>query len=213
MRRASGSNGMSHLTELQRSAVQNAQALLERDGLSPRDLDSVSPSPSPSPLPLSPVYAASESTSPHLCTATALASTQHARPNAAISIHYIPPPARPFTDDDRVQKLHRVTRRTSVHAVVEHPVGAIIEYPQTGQHENESVAHIFHIDPTTSESFLRPQSSFQYPLGDGHGGQTISQCLMLRNAEGHPVSCSNLKTSCTSLFFLRQLMPLICLFR
>lgn len=205
---------MSHLTELQRSAVQNAQALLESAGLSPRDLDSVSPSPSPSlpsPLPLSPVHIAS--TSPHLCTATAPASTQHARPSAAISTHYIPPPARPFTDEDRVRNLHRVTRRTSAHAVVEHPIGAIVEYPQTGQRANESVAHVFHIDPTTSESFLRPQSSFQYSLGDGHGGQTISQCLMLRNAEGHPVSCSNLKTSCTSLFFLRQLMPLICLFR
>ncbi|KAG2127173.1 uncharacterized protein EDB93DRAFT_1270945, partial [Suillus bovinus] len=110
--------------------------------------------------------------------------------------------ARPFTDEERVQELHHVTCRTSAHSVIEHLVGAIIEYPQTGQHENKSVAYIFHIDPTTSESFLRPQSSFQYSLGDGHGGQIISQCLMLRNAQGHPVSCANLKTSCTSLFSL-----------
>ncbi|KAG1887408.1 uncharacterized protein F5891DRAFT_967475 [Suillus fuscotomentosus] len=185
---------MSHLTELQRSAVQNAQALLESAGLSPRDLDSVSPSPSPTPL--SPVHIAS--TPLHLSTVTAPA-IQHACSHPTISTYYIPPPARPFTDEDRVREFHRVTRRTSAHSLVEHPVGAIVEYPQTGQYANESVAHIFHIDPTTSKSSLRPQSSFQYSLGDGHGGKTISRCLMLRDAEGHPVSCTSLKTSCTSL--------------
>ncbi|KAG2127174.1 uncharacterized protein EDB93DRAFT_1257160 [Suillus bovinus] len=79
---------MSHLTELQRSAVQNAQALLESAGLSPRDLDSVSPSPSPSPS--TDIHVASMPL--HLCTGTAPA-IQHARLNAAISTYYIPPPA------------------------------------------------------------------------------------------------------------------------
>ncbi|KAJ8591473.1 hypothetical protein M405DRAFT_735014, partial [Rhizopogon salebrosus TDB-379] len=111
---------------------------------------------------------------------------------------YIPPPARPFTEDDRKWERHHITCKTSAHAVIEHPVGAIVEYPQTGQLATESVAHIFHVNPSSFSHVLHPKSSFQYSLGDGHGGRMIGQCLMLRDAEGNPVPCTNLKTSCKS---------------
>ncbi|KAG1862305.1 hypothetical protein F4604DRAFT_1657854 [Suillus subluteus] len=191
---------MSFLTDFQRSAVQSAQILLENAGLSPRDLDSFSSSSSPSPSPSSPSPLPSPSslpgTLPKICPASL--STRNTC-LAVAGAHYTPPPARPFTAEDHMQGRHRVTRKTSAHAIVEHPIGAIVEYPQTGRHANESIAHIFHIDPSTFTSTLRPKSSFQYSLGDGHGGQIIGKCLMLRDAGGQPVSCAKLRTSCKGL--------------
>ncbi|KIK33430.1 hypothetical protein CY34DRAFT_99623 [Suillus luteus UH-Slu-Lm8-n1] len=183
---------MSFLTDFQRCAVQSAQILLENAGLSPQDLDSFSSSSSSSPSPPSPP----SSTLPILCPASP--STRNA-PLAVAGARYIPPPARPFTAEDLTQGRHRVTRKTSAHAIVEHPIGAIVEYPQTGHHVGESIAHIFHVDPSSFTPSLHPKSSFQYSLGDGHGGQIIGQCLMLRDTSRQPVSCTKLRTSCKGL--------------
>ncbi|KAG2137941.1 hypothetical protein DEU56DRAFT_736613 [Suillus clintonianus] len=181
---------MSFLTDFQRSAVQSAQVLLENAGLSPRDLDSFSLSSSPPPSSPAP------STLPELCPASPSARNTCL---AVAGARYIPPAAQLFTAEDRTQGRHRVTRKTSAHAIVEHPIGAIVEYPQTGHRADESVAHVFHVDPSSFTSSPHPKSSFQYSLGDGHGGRTIGQCLMLRDAEGRPLSCTKLKTSCKGL--------------
>ncbi|KAG2086384.1 uncharacterized protein F5147DRAFT_588546 [Suillus discolor] len=186
---------MSFLTDFQRSAVQSAQILLENAGLSPQDLDSFSlssSSPSPPPSPSSPP----PSTLPKFCPASL--STRNTC-LAVAGTRYTPPPAQPFTVEDRLQGRHRVTRKTSAHAIIKHPIGATVEYPQTGCHADESVAHIFHINPSMFTSTLHPKSSFQYSLGDGHGGQIIGKCLMLHDAGGQPVSCAKLRTSCKGL--------------
>ncbi|KAG0697536.1 hypothetical protein DFH29DRAFT_758842, partial [Suillus ampliporus] len=84
-------------------------------------------------------------------------------------------------------------------AVIEHPISAIVEYPQTGCLSTQSIAHIFHVDPlsfTSKSSNLHPKSNFQYSLGNGHSGKIIGQCLMLCDAKGRPVSCTKLRTSC-----------------
>ncbi|KAG1841105.1 hypothetical protein DFJ58DRAFT_732557 [Suillus subalutaceus] len=191
---------MSFLTDFQRSAVQSAQILLENAGLSPRDLDSFSSSslPSPSSSSPSPLLSPSSppSTLPKFCPASL---STHYTCLAVAGTHYTPPPVRPFTAEDHMQGWHCVTHKTSAHAIVEHPIGAIVEYPQTGRHADESIAHIFHIDPSMFTSTLHPKSSFQYSLGDGHGGQIIGKCLMLRDAGGQPVSCAKLRTSCKGL--------------
>ncbi|KAG1788472.1 uncharacterized protein HD556DRAFT_1245206, partial [Suillus plorans] len=86
--------------------------------------------------------------------------------------------------------------KSVAHAFVEHPLGAIVEYPQTGDAPDQSIAHIFNIDPTTFHSSQHPKANFQYSLGNVHGSRDVSKCLMLRDGQGQPVSCSNLKTSC-----------------
>ncbi|KAG2110340.1 uncharacterized protein F5147DRAFT_772592 [Suillus discolor] len=193
---------MSFLTDFQRSAVQSAQILLENAGLSPRDLDSFSSSssspsppsssPSPPPSPSSPP----PSTLPKFCPASL--STRNTC-LAVAGTRYTPPPAQPFTVEDRLQGRHCVTRKTSAHAIIEHPIGATVEYPQTRRHADESIAHIFHINPSMFTSTLHLKSSFQYSLGDRHGGQIIGKCLMLHDAGGQPVSCAKLRTSCKGL--------------
>jgi len=178
---------MSFLTDFQRSVAQSAQILLENAGLSLQDLDSfslsspspssLSPLPPPPPSPSSPI----PSTLPKFCPASL---STHNTCLAVAGAHYTPPPAQPFTVEDHMKEWHHVTCKTSAHAIVEHPIGAIVEYPQTGRHADESIAHIFHIEPSTFTSTLHPKSSFQYSLLDGglaalhHGHQEITSQVL-----------------------------------
>lgn len=134
-------------------------------------LSGPSPSPSPSPLPTS-------SPAP-----------------AVLSSRYEPPPSRSFTETERSQGLHKVTREKTANRIVEHPRDMIVEYPETGDAPGITVAHIFHVDPN---SFHHPRLNFQYSLGDGHGGRDEVICRMLRSVSGKPVLCSKLRTTCKS---------------
>ncbi|KAF9231054.1 hypothetical protein BU15DRAFT_29339, partial [Melanogaster broomeanus] len=107
---------------------------------------------------------------------------------------YIPPPARPFTPDELTNHVHKINRNQSVDAIIEHPLGAIVEYPQTGVFPGQAIAHVFTIDPL---SFENPKSNFQYSMG-GNGGR-LSCCGLLRDDSGEPVICNRLKSSCQGL--------------
>lgn len=93
-------------------------------------------------------------------------------------------------------------------AIVNHPPGAIVEYPQTGSFDGQAVAHVFPVDPTT---FVNPKASFQYSLGDSHGGRPGVMCNLLRDDAGNPVICNRLKTSCKSNTIHHVVMPIISL--
>ena len=109
---------------------------------------------------------------------------------------YDPPPARYFTLDELREGCDRVTRKTFAHKIVEHPVNAIVEYPETGENDGEYVAHIFNVDPVHFNSTHNPKASFQYSLGDGHGGCEDVECHMLKDLQGRPVQCSVFQTNC-----------------
>ncbi|KAG1825588.1 uncharacterized protein BJ212DRAFT_1474984 [Suillus subaureus] len=187
---------MAHLTDLQCSALQSAQILLDNVGLSPHDLDSTLPlpslshSPTPSILEQSTQSSSSLSSPPSSSTSPCL---------TVLGACYNPPAAQPFIPDDWLHKCHHFTRKSTAHASIEHPLGAIVEYPQTGDAPDQSIAHIFNINPSTFHSSQHPKANFQYSLGDVHGGCDVSKCLMLRDGQGQPVSCSNLKTYCKGL--------------
>ncbi|KAH7903935.1 hypothetical protein BJ138DRAFT_1019827 [Hygrophoropsis aurantiaca] len=162
-------------TDTQRLALQNAQQILDSVGLSPRDLNDDSVSNASTPRAATPPSSSCSPSPVILCS------------------QYEPPPACFFTPDEVSRKLNKVNRLTSVHARVEHPVGALVEYPQTGAIDGQSVAHIFAVDP---KAFQHPRLSFQYSTGDGHGGRPNVKCFLLRDDAGMPVVCYNLKTSC-----------------
>jgi hypothetical protein len=113
---------------------------------------SLSPSPPPPPpSSSSPI----PSTLPKFCPASL--STRNTC-LAVAGAHYTPPSAWPCTVEDHMKGWHRVTHKTSAHAIVKHPIGAIVEYPQTGCHADESITHIFHIEPFMFTSTLHPKS-------------------------------------------------------
>lgn len=133
------------LSEAQHSALLEAKHLLEDVGL---DIATESP----------PGYL-SRLISDHLFNTTPILSARNL---------YNPPPARNFTAEELVAKKDRVTRKTRASAVVKHPLGSIVETPETGAETNKSVAHVFAVDPG---NLVHPKLNFQYSLelGDSQG--------------------------------------------
>ncbi|KAG2116152.1 hypothetical protein DEU56DRAFT_748432 [Suillus clintonianus] len=179
------------LSSAQLTALQSAQSILHDAGLSPRDLDDHSQASSPSP---------SSYSSPDSPT-TPLPLSDPDSCSAILAAQYIPPPARSFTPAEISAGAHRINRQSIAHAIINHPPGIIVEYPQTGSSKGNAIAHIFTLarDSNTADFNPAPQSNFQYSLGDGHGGLKGVQCHLLRDSAGQPVRCKKLSTSCKGL--------------
>ena len=107
---------------------------------------------------------------------------------------YKPPEAVYFTDLQRLLEAHRVTRRSFVSALVDHPEGTVVEYPEAGKVAGDAVAHQFTINPTR---MLHPKNNIQFSLGDRHGGQDNVTCLLLLDSlSGNPIICKKRTYSC-----------------
>ncbi|KAK7001956.1 hypothetical protein R3P38DRAFT_3326837 [Favolaschia claudopus] len=166
-----------HLTDAQRAAVAAAKKLLDEVGLtdnnSSHDDD------------FQDVY-------------QRISSSVASQPSPAVlGYRYKAPPAREFTLAEVALGINSINRQTSVHRIVEHPLGAIVEYPETGASFGTAVAHVFAVDPTSE---FHPKLNIQYSLGDNHGGRPYVKCgLILSGRDGEPVSCNNLKIACKGL--------------
>ncbi|KAF8516406.1 hypothetical protein BU17DRAFT_67419 [Hysterangium stoloniferum] len=112
-------------------------------------------------------------------------------------LNYYPPPARLFTEEEWQHSKNKTTRQSYASALIEHPIGAIVEYPESGSQPKYSVAHHFHINP---KNFIHPKENIQYSLGDVHGSHENVTCYLLRDIHTkEPVSCKQLKTRCRSV--------------
>ena len=152
----------------QLDTLRAAQAVLAAAGLSPDALSRLSsPSSSRSITPHPPSLAPSQSP-PDIAPC-------HPPAPAVVAAQYEPPRASTFTDADIASGRDKVTREATADRIVEHPLGAIVEYPETGETLGLAIAHIFNVDPD-SERFVHPRLNFQYLLGDGHGGRANVTC-------------------------------------
>ncbi|KAF4600363.1 hypothetical protein EYR38_004988 [Pleurotus pulmonarius] len=111
-------------------------------------------------------------------------------------LQYCAPLARQFTTAEIAQGLHRLNRQTELTGIVEHPHYAIVEYPQTGAHPGQAIAHRFTVHP---QDGTHPKGDFQYSLGNSHGSHPNVRCKLLVNDDGKPVICTHLRTSCRGL--------------
>ncbi|KAJ7920959.1 hypothetical protein B0H13DRAFT_2230669 [Mycena leptocephala] len=100
---------------------------------------------------------------------------------------------------DEIQRgFDCINRQNYVHALVEHPLGSIVEYPETGASKGVGIAHRFSVDPA---NFCHPKECFQYSLGDSHGGEPYVRCgSLLLGLNGMPASCFHKKLSCKPFF-------------
>ncbi|KAG1865182.1 hypothetical protein C8R48DRAFT_672461 [Suillus tomentosus] len=122
---------MSNLSDVQLAALKAAQDILDNAGLSPLDLNTDLPS--------------SRDVSP---AASSVSVHQPVIPSPKVmAARYCPQPAQLFTIDEIARGCNKVNRETSVDAIIEHSLGAIVEYPQTGSAPGHAVAHIFHVNP------------------------------------------------------------------
>ncbi|KAF8811810.1 hypothetical protein BYT27DRAFT_7240198 [Phlegmacium glaucopus] len=118
-------------------------------------------------------------------------------PSPAIQLSlYKPQVACPFTYKENLAGINLINRQTRISALVDHPMGSIVKYPQTGSCSSESIAHRFTIDPN---NFIHPKANIQYSLGDSHGGISDVFCHLLKDKDGNSVPTMNLKTQCKGL--------------
>ncbi|KAF8587966.1 hypothetical protein K439DRAFT_1280687, partial [Ramaria rubella] len=81
---------------------------------------------------------------------------------------YTPSLAAPFTAKEISAGRNQMTQQGYVQGIIEHPAGAIIEFPQTGSKDGKAIAHRFSVD--LKLVFINPKDNIQYSLGDNHGG-------------------------------------------
>ncbi|KAL4064032.1 hypothetical protein J3A83DRAFT_4101836, partial [Scleroderma citrinum] len=115
-------------------------------------------------------------------------------PTAIVS-QYTPPPAHPFTDEEINLHLNCINHITGVHAIVYHLLGTIMEHPESGLYDSESIAHIFSVNLAGDNL----KAGFQYSLGDKHSGHPKAFCYFFQDKSGKHVMCYKLHTSCEFL--------------
>lgn len=166
------------LSDEQLAAIREAQQVLEAAGLSLSDL--------------------STHTAPDTPLTNNSAFDLSFSPDITPASDYEPLAARRFTPAEINASANCLNRKSRVDAIIVHPLGAIVEYPETGSHHNERVAHRFLVDPA---NFYHPKADFQYSLGDKHGGHKNVHCYLLRDKNGDAVLCDQVQTSCKSNYF------------
>lgn len=133
---------MLNLSDTQLATLKAVQDILNNAGLSPLNLNTNLP-PSHNASPATPSMSVQQpvNLSPEV-----------------IAAHYHPPPARLFTTDEVARCCNKINHETSVDAIIEHHLSAIVEYPQTGSVPGLAVAHIFYINPNP-HLFIHPKSN------------------------------------------------------
>ncbi|KAF8184741.1 hypothetical protein BJ912DRAFT_852992, partial [Pholiota molesta] len=110
---------------------------------------------------------------------------------------YTPPMARAFTSDEIAHGSNKVNLRTTVDAIIDHPLNMLVEYPETGREPEYSVGHRFAIDP---QDFINPRFNIQFSLGDSHGGHSNVPCrLLIEKTTGKAAICKNTKYGCKGI--------------
>ena len=171
---------MTELTSPQRRAAAEALNLLRRANVEPESL----------------LHFASEAPTN---TTSELALNEDLEPSPSIQkASCIPSVATYYSEVERIALCNRVTRKSSVSAIVDHPEGAVVEYPEAGRRPGDSVAHRFTIDPS---DYIHPRDNIQFSMGDKHGGRNDVLCLLLKNSiTNEPILCKKRTYSCTTLF-------------
>ncbi len=127
-----------------------------------------------------------------------------------VGLHYVPQPATPFTPEALESGANCLTWKAHVTAKVEHPIGAIVEYPETGSQTNESVMHIFHVN-SADPMFVNPRKNLQYSLGTPQGRHSNVSCHLLHDTETEkPAICLQAKATCAQIFQLIYFATLTC---
>ena len=172
---------MSEPTSPQRRAANEALELLRRANIEPETFLRIALGTPPN-----------SSTEPDI--------NEELQPSPAIrKASYIPPAAAYLSEAGRGAQPYKVTRKSFVSAVVDHPEGAVVEYPEAGACAGNSVAHRFTIDPS---DFVHPRDNIQFSIGDKHGGRNNVLCLLLRNAiTNEPVICKKRTYTCMNVFY------------
>ncbi|GJJ11594.1 hypothetical protein Clacol_005829 [Clathrus columnatus] len=91
----------------------------------------------------------------------------------------------------------QLNRLMYVHGIVDHPIGTIVEFPETGHQMDVGITHRFRVN---SQNFVNPKDNIQYSLGPPHSIHYDVKCLLLSDKNtGELVLCKQTKLSCHSI--------------
>jgi len=101
------------------------------------------------------------------------------------------PPSFPATGHLKVT----CNSSSAVDAVIDHPIGAIVEYPQSGSQPGEAIANRFAINPS---DYVNPRNNLQYSTGKGRSGHANIKCFIISqgNSPGEAVPSYQFKGGC-----------------
>jgi len=166
------------LTTEQLAALQQARMLLEKAGV----LSSPPGSPS--------------TEVQHLRKCLQVPDVLQQEPSILPLLRYIAPPASSFSCEQILSRSNRITTQTSVQKIVYHPIGAIVEFPETGISKSQAVAHVF---PVLDKDF-DPKLNIQYSIWGQHGAhENFTNYLLWNGTSGEPSQCRQFKSCCKSL--------------
>lgn len=107
---------------------------------------------------------------------------------------YVPPPSFPVSEESLLAKTNRINQQTFYTHYIAHSQNAIIEYPETGSTDGQSVLHMIPINP---QDYITPLSNAQYSFGVSHGSSTTH--MRIGDQE---VECKRTSGICQFLQFL-----------
>lgn len=105
---------------------------------------------------------------------------------------YWPPNARLFTPDEIKEERHKLNKKSRLTRIIEHPLDAVLEYPETTELSSEKIAHVFPIRP---DAFRSPHLNIQYSLNFEGSIDDVS-CKLLRDESGTPAQCYKISNTC-----------------
>lgn len=90
----------------------------------------------------------------------------------------------------------RLNRKTRLSTLYRYPRNMLVEYPETGEAEGESVGHLFEVDP---DNWINPALHFAYSQGSPKGfskpGEDV-KCALLLGADSIAVPCRKRHSTC-----------------
>jgi len=89
-----------------------------------------------------------------------------------------------------------LNRKAYVDALLDHPLGVVVEFPQSGYAPTRAVAHRFAVNP---DHPVNPRANIQYSLGGTtavKGSCPHGNCYLFSSAMGTPVPCKVSHVGC-----------------
>ncbi|KAJ3740786.1 hypothetical protein DFH05DRAFT_1404766 [Lentinula detonsa] len=112
--------------------------------------------------------------------------------NCSSDVHpgYSLAPARQLIHRD-----YKLNSKTTLSVVYLYPPGSVVEYPETGQLDDQSVGHLFHLDP---KGWAKPSLDFLYSRGEprGYSRGNVSTPLLVSSITGQEVPCTSRYSTC-----------------
>lgn len=154
-------------TDEQLQIISRAQEILQQAGLQPTDI-------------LGSKFSPEHDTLPFTCL-----------------FEYIAPHPTSYTSEEIASKENCVTRQSNICSIVDHPVGALVEFPQSGDQMDMAIGHRFQINPP---NFVSPKNNIQYALGSPSSHSNVTCLLLHDKTAGEPIQCKQTKLKCRSFF-------------